>query len=64
MSGLATTLDKRDTSNGNVHDGGSLRGNPRSLQDAVLSVKIATGSHIVPVYTQRRGQMAPLNDGF
>jgi hypothetical protein len=63
MSGLATTVDRRDTPNETVHDGGSLGDSPSPLQDPALSVRAITGRHTVPVSIQRRGQMAPSNDG-
>jgi hypothetical protein len=49
MSGHATIVDKRDTSNESVHKDGSLGDSPDPLQDPALSERAITGSHTVPV---------------
>jgi hypothetical protein len=63
ISGFATIVDRRNNSNGSVHEGGSPGDSPGPLWDPALSVSVTTGSHTVPISSQRRRQMAPLNDG-
>jgi hypothetical protein len=62
MSGLATIVDWRDTSNKSIHKGSCPGDSPGPLWELALSVRAIIGHHAVPVSIQRRDKMASLND--